>query len=113
MRQLHSSGKGYIAPNRALFNALMQAWSVTGSPEAPRRVEQIFQWMEQKYQRGDVAMRPDENTLCMILNSWANQAEFGGAERAMQIWRHTQSLTDEERGFQPSVAVPNSKLPYE
>lgn len=109
MRRLHESGKGNVAPTRAIFNALMHAWSVTGRPDAPRRVEQIFHWMERKYQDGSDDLRPDENSLCATLNAWANQPEYGGAERAVRIWRHAQSLSDEDRGFQPSVAVPNSK----
>lgn len=43
-----------------------------------------------------------------MLNAWANQAESGGAARALQIWEHTNSVaTQVDREFRPTIAMAN------
>lgn len=52
-------------------------------------------------------MKPDEITLCGVLNAWANHAAKGGALRAQEILDHTESLSLEERGFAHSIICHN------
>jgi hypothetical protein len=63
--------------------------------------------MEAQSKDGDDLVRPDEVSLCAVLNAWANQAENGGAERAQQIFDHMQSIPLERRGFHLSITMPN------
>jgi hypothetical protein len=65
--------------------------------------EKIFSWLETQYSAGDEYARPDEVTLCAVLNAWANNAIDGGAMRAQQIMDHTKALTVEERGFDHTI----------
>jgi len=71
------------------------------------KAEKVFQWMEQQCRAGDDLVRPDEISLCAVLNAWANHAEDGGAERAQQILEHMKSITLEKRGFHLSIMMPN------
>lgn len=105
--KLYGKGLGHVRPTRTVFNVLIHAWSRSKRPDSAKQAEKIFQWMESQYRAGDELVRPDEVSLCAVLNAWANQAENGGAERAQQIWEHTESISLEERGFQPTIAMPN------
>ena len=103
MMRLYSKGVGYDRPTRIVFNALINAWSRSDDPNGASNAEEIFQWMETQYRAGDDYVRPDQVTLCAVLNAWANNARDGGALRAQQILDHTESLSDEERGFSNSI----------
>ncbi|KAL7567505.1 hypothetical protein ACA910_009517 [Epithemia clementina (nom. ined.)] len=132
MMKLYSLGLGHVRPTRIVFNTLIHAWSKCGAnnnsgdgsninnnnnnsnnnnnnngAEAAQRAEEIFKWMEAQYQAGDVLVRPDEVSLCAVLNAWANHAGTLGAQRAQQIFQHMQSLTLEQRGFHISIMTPN------
>lgn len=112
MMKLYDKGLGHVKPTNAVFNCVLNAWSRSKDPAAPRKAEEIFQWMETQYRTtGDHLVRPNEVSLCAVLNAWANHAENGGAERAMQIWKHhMNSVSDEERGFRPTIAIPNTVI---
>ncbi len=105
MLKLYALGVGNVRPTRPIFNALMHAWSQ--SHGAPQKVEKIFRWMESQYKAGDDLLRPDAASFCAVLNAWANQAEHGGAERAQKIWERIKSFSSENRGFRPTIAMPN------
>jgi hypothetical protein len=115
MMQLYSKGLGHVRPTRAIFDVLIQAWSRSKDKYAAQNAEKIFHWMEQQYEAGDTLVRPNEITLCAVLNAWANQAENGGAIRAVQIWNHINSVTAQNenntnnihRGFRPTIAMAN------
>jgi hypothetical protein len=63
--------------------------------------------METQYRAGDDLVRPDEVSLCAVLNAWASCAEYGGANRAIQIYEHMKSISSDERGFSLSIMMPN------
>lgn len=107
MIQLYAKGLGHVRPTRTVFNVLIHAWSRSKEKGAAQNAEKIFQWMESQFRSGDDLVRPDEVSLCAVLNAWANQAEHGGAERAQQIWEHTDSVSADDRGFRPTIAMPN------
>lgn len=107
MIQLYAKGLGHVRPTRTVLNVLIHAWSRSKEKGAAQNAEKIFQWMESQFQSGDDLVRPDEVSLCAVLNAWANQADQGGAERAIQIWQHTESVSADDRGFRPTVAMPN------
>lgn len=107
MVQLYAKGLGHVVPTRTVFNVLIHAWSRSKEKGAALNAEKIFQWMESQSQSGNDLVRPDEVSLCAVLNAWANQAEHGGAERALQIWEHSESVSATDRGFRPTIAMPN------
>jgi hypothetical protein len=109
MMRLYAKGLGHDRPTRIVFNALINAWSRSNEPNAAANAEKIFQWMETQYRdRGDEFVKPDEVTLCGVLNAWANNAQGrGSALRAQQILDHTESLSFEERGFAHSIVCHN------
>lgn len=109
MMRLYAKGLGHDRPTRIVFNALINAWSRSHEPNAAANAEKIFQWMETQYRVcGDDYVKPDEVTLCGVLNAWANHAqESGSALRAQQILDHTESLSFEERGFAHSIICHN------
>lgn len=109
MMQLYAKGLGHVRPTRPVFDVLIQAWSRSKEKNAAQNAEKIFHWMENQYnQGGDTLVRPNEITLCAVLNAWANQAENGGAARALQIWEHTNSVaTQGDRGFRSTIAMAN------
>ena len=107
MIQLYAKGLGHVRPTRTVFNVLIHAWSRSKEKGAAQNAEKIFLWMEAQFQSGDDLVRPDEVTLCAVLNAWANLAKNGGAERAQQIWEHTESVLAKDRGFRPTIAMPN------
>lgn len=107
MIQLYAKGFGHVRPTRTVFNVLIHAWSRSKERGAAQNAEKIFQWMEAQHRAGDDLVRPDEFSLCAVLNAWANQAEYGGAERAQHIWEHTDSVSSNELGFRPTIAMPN------
>ena len=112
MVQLYDKGLGHVKPTHAVFNCLLNAWSKSNKPNAPRKAEEIFQWMEAQYQStGDRLLRPNEVSLCAVLNAWANHATNGGAVRALQIWEHHRDcVTDQQRGFRLIIAIPNTVI---
>ena len=108
MTKLYEKGLGHVKPTTDVFNVVLNAWSRSNEEGAAEKAEKIFQWMEEQYRAGDDLVRPNEVSLCAVLNAWANHAENGGAERAVQIWEHMDSVSDEERGFRPTIAIPNT-----
>uniref|UniRef100_A0A7S4ELJ2 Pentacotripeptide-repeat region of PRORP domain-containing protein n=1 Tax=Pseudo-nitzschia australis TaxID=44445 RepID=A0A7S4ELJ2_9STRA len=99
MLELYAKDIGYDRPTRIVFNTLISAWSRSQEPNAAENAEKIFVWLES----GDEYIKPDEVTLCAVLNAWANNAVDGGAMRAQQIMDHTQKLSVEERGFDRTI----------
>ena len=112
MKSFYDKGLGHVKPTHAVFNCVMNAWSKSNEPNAPRKAEEIFQWMEAQYQAtGDHLLRPNQVSLCAVLNAWANHAANGGAARALQIWEHHRDrITDDERGFRLIIAIPNTVI---
>jgi len=110
MMELYNKGLGHVKPTNAVFNCVLNAWSRSKEAGAAQKAEKVFQWMEEQYRAGDALVRPNQVSLCAVLNAWANHAENGGAERALQIWEHMDSISDEERGFRPSIAIPNTVI---
>ena len=107
MMELYSKDIGYDRPTRIVFNTLISAWSRSQEPESAEMAEKIFSWLEAQYAAGDESARPDQVTLCSVLNAWANNAINGGAMRAQQIMDHTETLTVEERGFERTIVAWN------
>lgn len=107
MLKLYAKGLGHVRPTRIVFNTLIHAWSKSSLRTAPLKAESIFKWMEAQYRQGDDLLRPDEVSVCAVLNAWANQAQHGGARRALQIWKHSEAMSLEERGFPPTIMMPN------
>ena len=107
MMKLYSQGLGHVRPTRPVFNALIHAWSRSSKQGAAEKAEKIFKWMETQHKAGDDLLRPDAASFCAVLNAWANQAEQGGAERALKIWERIKSFSTEDRGFLPTIAMPN------
>jgi hypothetical protein len=108
MAELYAKGLGHVRPTRPILNTLIHAWSKSDYPDAPQRAEKIFKWMESQYkEKGDSLLKPDEVTLCAVLNTWANHAKTGGAERTQLIWDHIRAVPEEERGFPVTIAIPN------
>jgi hypothetical protein len=107
MIRLYARDQGYVRPTRIVFNALINAYSKSDDPTAAAQAENLFRWMESQYRAGDVYVRPDEMTICGVLNAWANHAANGGAARAQQILDHIEGMSDEERGFAHSIICYN------
>lgn len=107
MMKLYSQGLGHVRPIRPVFNALIHAWSRSSKQGAAEKAEKIFQWMESQHNAGDHLLRPDAASFCAVLNAWANQADRGGADRALKIWTRIKSFSADDRGFLPTIAMPN------
>lgn len=112
MVKLYATGLGYILPTRQIFNALINVWARSEDEDAPRRAEKVFHWMEDQFKKGqDPSVRPDDVSLCGILNAWASHAKDGGAERAVAVLKHAESVPESDRGFPITLAMHNSKKP--
>lgn len=109
MVQLYAKGLGHVRPSRIVFNSLINAWSRCPQGRVgAQKAEEIFLWMEQQYREsGDYIVKPDEVSLCGVLNAWANNAELGGARRAQQILDSIEDLSTKERGFQHTTICHN------
>ena len=105
MMRLYAKGLGHVRPSRIVFNTLINAWSRSSSQEKGERAEEVFQWMESQYREfGDYIVKPDEVSLCGVLNAHANNAE---PLRAQQILNQVESMTTKERGFQHTTICHN------
>lgn len=107
MLRLYAKGLGHVRPTRTIFNCLIHAYSKSKAPDAATKAEKIFKWMEAQGRAGDDLVRPDEVSLCAVLNVWANQGTDVGAERARQIWNQVKSVSAQERGFELTISMPN------
>jgi hypothetical protein len=109
MLKLYATGLGYVRPTRPIFNALINAWARSESTDAPLKAEKVFHWMEDRYKESkDSSLRPDETSLCGVLNAWATHARGRGAERAIAILEHAQNIPEAERGFPITLWMHNS-----
>jgi len=103
--RLYAKGLGHVRPSRIVFNTLINAWSRSPSKEKGARAEEVFQWMEKRYREaGDYIVKPDEVSLCGVLNAHANNAD---PLRAQQILDKVESMTTKERGFQHTTICHN------
>ena len=105
MMRLYAKGLGHVRPSRIVFNSLINAWSRSPSKEKGSKAEEVFKWMEKQYRdAGDYIVKPDEVSLCGVLNAHANNAE---PLRAQQILDQVESMTTNERGFQHTTICHN------
>lgn len=97
MVKLYGKGVGFERPSLVVMNTLINAWSRSRHPQATENAETIFRWMESQHASGDNSMKPNEVTLCNVLNAYANNASNGGAARAQQIMDYIESTPSDER----------------
>mmetsp|Transcript_25423 Transcript_25423/g.60101 ORF Transcript_25423/g.60101 Transcript_25423/m.60101 type:complete len:1022 (-) Transcript_25423:741-3806(-) len=93
MVRLYGKGVGFDRPSLVVMNTLINSWSASQDPAGPENAESIFRWMESQYASGDESMKPDEVTLCNVLNAYANNAQNGGAARAQDIMDYIESTS--------------------
>lgn len=93
MVKLFGKGVGFERPSLMVMNTLINSWAQSQHPLGTQNAESIFRWMETQYAAGDDSMKPDEVTLCNVLNAYANNAPDGGAARAQDIVDHIESTS--------------------
>ena len=107
MIKLYAEGDGFdrVKPTVMIMNTLINAWSQSDHPHATRNAETVFRWMESQFASGDETLKPDEISLCNVLNAYANRAQNGGAARAQQIIDHIEMAASPDRGRIMSLTV--------
>jgi len=70
-----------LRPNVYTYNNVMQAWAVSGLPEAPDKMEALLQMMHQE------GIVPDEVTYTILLRYWANKGASAKLEEMLEIMK--------------------------
>lgn len=88
MHQLYQSNpKKYesLKPTTGIFNAVLNSWARSKETIAPVRAEEILNWMDTLYQRGDLDVRPDKYSYNTIIHSHAKRGGKDSAVKAQRI----------------------------
>ena len=81
-----------LSPTSRSYNAVILAWKMSNSTEAPQRAEAILKRMNERYKAGDRGCRPDQVTINSIIGVWANSEQEGAAERAETYLKFMEEL---------------------
>lgn len=67
-----------------LYNVLY-AWSISGDEDAGRRSEIHLDYMERRFEAGDIKLKPDSRSYGIVLNAWSKSNCFDKARRALNV----------------------------
>ncbi len=88
-----STGDRDVLPTTFSFNAVINAWSKSGRPEAPHMAEAILQRMQDLAEAwGESTLVPDVVTFNSVLTAWAQSGKRDAPLRCQDILQRMQTL---------------------
>ncbi len=103
-----------IRPNFRSYSSVIDAWSRSTQPNAPRRAQAILDEMEKAYlETGDTSIQPNTVTYSSVINAHARSRDMENkAVAALQVLKRMQELYDSgvNKNAQPSIVSYNSVL---
>ena len=115
----HDSTKGgnhLVKPSLISFNAALNAWSKSTSPNAPKFSEAILKRMWDLHKKNNKSnkrwnCRPDIVSYNTVLSTWAKSNEADAPERAEKFLRQMQQVTKQgEKGLSPNTISYNAVI---
>lgn len=95
MNTLYQAGKNErLRPTTGIFNAVINAWARSREEIAPRRAEQILEWMTKLHQSGNLDIQPDKYTFNTVIHAYAKSGGPVGAEKAEELLLKMHALHD-------------------
>jgi hypothetical protein len=83
---LHLAVKdGDIYPNTDTFNAIMGGWLKSNDKAALERIEEILKIMEESYQNGNEAAKPDRVSINTISAAYTKNGKTGAVEKTIAL----------------------------
>jgi pentatricopeptide repeat protein len=82
-------------PNAYVCNALLQVWSQSDDPVAPRRAESILRWMEDQV---ECDLRPDKSSFNYVLRTWEQSKRRNASNHIERIRAEIESKYPHLRG---------------
>lgn len=76
-----------IKPNTDTFNAVMGGWLKSEDPSALWKVEEILATMNETYEKGNEAAKPDRITINTVTAAYAKTADTKLIEKSLEIRR--------------------------
>ena len=70
-----------LRPNAVIYNNVMQAWAVSGLPQAPDKMDELLETMRKE------GIVPDEVTYNILLRYWANRGAVDEIEAILKTER--------------------------
>ena len=95
MYTLYQAGQNErLRPTTGIFNAVINAWARSREEIAPRRAEQILEWMTKLHQSGNLNVQPDKYTFNTVIHAYAKSGGPVGAEKAEELLLKMHALYD-------------------
>ena len=93
LRQYEQNHDPELLPSVIPFNALIHAWSISGSNDAGIRAETLLQRMSDLAEKtNNPSLKPDKVSFTSVIWAWAHSNHEAGAERAEQIFNRMEEL---------------------
>ena len=97
MISLYEAGANDDAqPNTECFDIVMHAWSISGHPHTPRKVEELLVTMDRLYRDGNSSVKPHTRSYNYVLSAWSKSGQPGAARRAQEVLDHMNKLSQLE-----------------
>lgn len=72
--------------NTATYNCVLSGWAKSGEGgAAAQRAEHILTEMQEAFERGEEAVRPDTESFKFVIAAWANSGETNAPQRARSV----------------------------
>jgi len=79
-------------PSTVSYNALLNAWSKSRSPDAPQRVESILREMIESYHAGNRDVRPDVVSFTTVIDTLAKSGQRGSGQRGLELLEEMEAM---------------------
>jgi len=95
LKQNPASENGLIRPDTAIYNALLNTWSKSGSRYAVQRAEEIFAEMKETYEEtGNASVQPNSRTYTTLIDTLAKSGGRNAPSRCLEVLEEMENLSE-------------------
>lgn len=86
-----------LLPNKIIFSAVINAWSKSGKPIAPRMAEALLEQMQDlATEWGEPSLLPDAVSFTTVMNAWSHSKDRDAPLRCEKILKNMQELHEQQ-----------------
>jgi len=85
MYQANPSRNASLKPATEIFNAVLNSWARSKERMAAARAEQILNWMDSLYMRGNLDVQPDKYSYNTVIHAYAKRGGKDSAAKAQRL----------------------------